>query len=131
MPDTVAATKPTGAPVLDSVKGDSVASSPDGSVLVTSTIDGDVTLRDPTTARPIAPEISGAGGRINNIELSDDNTRMLVVTWGGAANVYDVGSTRQIGRTLHVELEANVAQVGATLRPDETCERTCIAGRSV
>jgi DNA-binding SARP family transcriptional activator/class 3 adenylate cyclase len=108
----------TGAAVLEPVKGQSVAASLDGSVLVTSTIDGDVTIRNPATARPIAPEIPGAGGRTNNIEISDDNTRMLVVTGGGAAHVYDVGSTRQIGRTLRVDLDANVRQVGASLRPD-------------
>jgi len=108
----------SGAAVLEPVEGQRVAASPDGSVLVTSTIDGDVTVRDPATARPTAPEIAGAGGRTNAIELSNDNTRMLVVTWGGAAHLYDVGSTRQIGRTLHVELTANVAQNGGTLRPD-------------
>ena len=107
----------TGAAVLEPVKGQSVAASLDGSVLVTSTIDGDVTIRDPATTRPIAPEIPGAG-RTNNIEISDDNTRMLVVTGGGAAHVYDVGSTRPIGRTLRVDLDANVRQVGASLRPD-------------
>jgi hypothetical protein len=43
---------------------------------------------------------------------------MLVVSRGGAAHLYDVASTRQIGRTLRVELQANVAQNGATLRSD-------------
>jgi WD40 repeat protein len=108
----------SGTAVLDPVKGPHVAASPDGSVLVTSTIDGDVTLRDPATARPIAPEIAGAGGRTNAIEFSSDNTRMLVVSRGGAAHLYDVASTRQIGRTLRVELQANVAGNGATLRSD-------------
>ncbi|MGH9232675.1 MAG: hypothetical protein ACRD0R_04965 [Acidimicrobiales bacterium] len=108
----------TGAPVLDPVKGQRVAASPDGSVLVTATIDGDLILRDPATANPTAPEIAGATGRINNIQLSNDNTRMLVVTWGGAAHIYDVASTRQIGRTLPVALDPDVAQLGATLRPD-------------
>ena len=87
----------TGAAVLEPVKGQSVAASLDGSVLVTSTIDGGVTIRDPATTRPIAPEIPGAGGRTNNIEISDDNTRMLVVTGGGAAHVYDVGSPARSG----------------------------------
>jgi WD40 repeat protein len=108
----------TGAAVLDPVKGEDVAASPDGSVLVTSTIEGDVTVRDPATARPTTREIASTGGRTNNIEISDDNTRMLVVTWGGAAHLYDVGSTRQIGRTLPVDLDVNVRQIGATLRPD-------------
>jgi WD40 repeat protein len=107
-----------GAPVLDPVKGQRVAASPDGSVLVTATIDGHLILRDPATAKPTAPEIAGATGRTNNIVFSTDNTRMLVVTWGGAAHVYDVASTRQIGRTLPVELDPDVAQIGATLRPD-------------
>jgi WD40 repeat protein len=107
-----------GAPVLDPVKGQRVAASPDGSVLVTATIDGHLILRDPATAKPTAPEIAGATGRTNNIVFSTDNTRMLVVTWGGAAHVYDVESTRQIGRTLPVELDPDVAQLGATLRPD-------------
>jgi hypothetical protein len=108
----------TGAEVLDPVKGEDVAASPDGSVLVTSTIEGDVTVRDPATARATTPEIASTGGRTNNIQISDDNTRMLVVTWGGAAHLYDVGSTRQIGGTLPVDLDVNVRQIGATLRPD-------------
>jgi WD40 repeat protein len=108
----------SGAPVLNPVTGQRVAASPDGSVLVTSTADGDVTLRDPRTARPTAPEIGGPGGRTNNIVLSHDNSRMLVVTWSGAAQIYDVDSARQIGRALPVELNVGTAQNGATLRPD-------------
>ena len=108
----------TGATVLDPIKGERVAASPDGSVLVTSTVDGDVTIRDPATGKPTAPEMAGAIGRTNNLQVSNDNKRILVVTWGGAAHVYDVESTRQIGRTLQVALEANVAHIGGTLRPD-------------
>jgi WD40 repeat protein len=107
----------TGATVLDPVTGNSVAASPDGSVLVTATIDGDVTLRDPATGGPTAREITGATGRPNNIVLSDDNTRMLVATRSDA-HVYEVGSTTQIGRALRLELSGTAAHLGATLRPD-------------
>jgi WD40 repeat protein len=108
----------TGEAILDPVNGEDVAASPDQSVLVTSTVEGEVTVRDPATGRPTAAEIATAGGRTNNIEISDDNTRMLVVTWGGAAHLYDVRSTTQIGRTLPVSLGVNVREVGANLSPD-------------
>jgi DNA-binding beta-propeller fold protein YncE len=131
----------TGIPLLDPVRGIGVAASPDGSILVTAAADGDLTLRDPETGRPTAPEITGAIGRPSTIELSDDSTRMLVATsnnptwWqrgfaGGDAaepapgatrlhtdlRVYDVESTSQIGRTLRVGVPPN--HLAGSLRPD-------------
>jgi DNA-binding SARP family transcriptional activator/class 3 adenylate cyclase/WD40 repeat protein len=130
----------TGIPVLDPVRGISVGASRDGSILVTAAADGDLTLRDPETGQPTAPEITGAIGRPSTIELSDDSTRMLVATsndptwWqrgfaGGAAEpapgatrmhtdlrVYDIESTSQIGRTLRVGVPPN--HLAASLRPD-------------
>jgi hypothetical protein len=127
--------------VLDPIRANRVEVSPDGSVLVTATAEGDLTLRDPETGRPTAPEITGASGRPNNIVLSDDNTRMLVATRNDAAwwqrgftadteyapeairlptdvHVYDVDSARQIGRTLRLALPENAPYLAATLRPD-------------
>jgi WD40 repeat protein len=107
----------TGATVLDPVKGASVAASQDGSVLVTATAGGDLTFRDPETGRPTAREITVAG-RTNNIVISDDNTRTLVATRDGDAHVYDVDSTRQLGRTIRLNLPEDSFNLGATLRPD-------------
>jgi WD40 repeat protein len=108
----------TGAAVLDPVNGVSVAASPDGSVLVTATAGGDLTFRDPATGQPTGPEITSATGQPNNIVLSEDNTRMLVVTRDGGADVYDVGSAVHLGRTFPVALPAGSFNLGATLRPD-------------
>jgi DNA-binding SARP family transcriptional activator/class 3 adenylate cyclase/WD40 repeat protein/energy-coupling factor transporter ATP-binding protein EcfA2 len=108
----------TGTPVLDPVKGTSVAASPDGSVLVTATAGGDLTFRDPETGRPTGREITVATGRANNIVLSEDNTRMLVATKDGGAHIYDVDSTTQLGQTLRLDLPEGSLNLGATLRPD-------------
>jgi DNA-binding SARP family transcriptional activator/class 3 adenylate cyclase/WD40 repeat protein/type II secretory pathway predicted ATPase ExeA len=130
-----------GGTVLDPLKAGRVEVSPDGSVLVTATDEGDLTLRDPATGRPTGPEITGPSGRPNNIVLSDDNTRMLVATRNDAAlsqrdftadaeyapeairlptdvHLYDVDSARQIGRTLRLALPENAPYLAATLRPD-------------
>jgi DNA-binding SARP family transcriptional activator/class 3 adenylate cyclase/WD40 repeat protein len=130
-----------GGTALDPIEASRVEVSPDGSVLVTATAEGDLTLRDPATGRPTAPEITGPSGRPNNIVVSDDNTRMLVVTRNDAAwwqrdftgnaeyapeairlptdvHVYDVDSARQMGRTLRLALPENAPYLAATLRPD-------------
>jgi DNA-binding SARP family transcriptional activator/class 3 adenylate cyclase/WD40 repeat protein/energy-coupling factor transporter ATP-binding protein EcfA2 len=130
-----------GGTVLDPIKANRVEVSPDGSVLVTASAEGDLTLRDPATGRPTAPEITGPSGRPNNIVLSEDNTRMLVATRNDAAwwqrdftadaeyapeairlptdvHLYDVDSARQIGRTLRLALPENAPYLAATLRPD-------------
>ena len=130
-----------GGTALEPIKAGRVEVSPDGSVLVTATDEGDLTLRDPATGRPTGPEITGPSGRPNNIVLSDDNTRMLVATRNDAAlsqrdftadaeyapdairlptdvHLYDVDSARQIGRTLRLALPENAPYLAATLRPD-------------
>lgn len=107
-----------GGPPLSSLPPGTIAVSPDGSIVVTTTPDGGIAFRDPITLTVVGDEIPPVGARTNNLVMSEDNSLLLVASWDLSARVIDVASRRQLGDPIPISLVAGAAHLGATLRPD-------------
>jgi WD40 repeat protein len=96
-----------------------VAASPDGSVLVTATSDGDLSVRDPATGERIGGSIVTGIAHNNWMSISDDGAYLLVTTWDDTARLVELATHVQLGNVMEIAVMGSTAShFGGAMRPD-------------
>jgi WD40 repeat protein len=108
----------TGADAGGPLDGHTVAATPDGRVMVTSTVAGDVTIHDPETFERRGDRIIGPSADVNNIVVTDDGATLLVASWDLTVRVIDVASRQTLGDPMAMTVALGSLHLGATLAPD-------------
>lgn len=78
----------------------SVAFSPDGSLIVSSSADNTLRLWDASTVTPIGEPLHGHDGPVNTVAFSPDGSRMVSGSWDNTLRLWDIHTGTPIGEPL-------------------------------
>jgi WD40 repeat protein len=90
-----------------------IAFSPDGALVASDSVDGNVFLWDTRSRTAAGAPLAAGSGVLSRVAFSPDGPSLATTNRNGTVNLWDVPSRRQIGRPLagHTDVAGGVTYV--------------------